>query len=89
MTDRRSIRGEFFEHISIPIREALANDDAALCYVLATDDQPLTAAALRTELVIQLAKGHRLTPLGACSNFDPQHGCRGHRTDRIFGGLDL
>ena len=89
MTDRRAIMGETFEHISIPIREALANDDATLCYVLAHDDKPHTAAALRTELVIQLAKGHRLTPLGACSDFDPQHGCRGHRRERIFGGLDL
>ena len=88
MTDRRAIMGEVFEHISIPIREALANDDATLCYVLALDDQR-TAAAIRTDLVIRLAQGHRVAPLGVCSNFDPQHGCRGHRRVRIFGGLDL
>jgi hypothetical protein len=87
MTDRRAIRGEFFEHVAIPIRAALANDDATLCYVLSVDDKPQTVAAIRAELVIQLAKGHQFTPLGACSNFDPQQGCRGHRYERVFSGL--
>jgi hypothetical protein len=81
MTDRRAIMGELFEHISIPIREALANDDATLCYVLAGDDMPRTAAAIRADLVIRLARGHRLAPLGDCDNFDPQAGCRGHRRE--------
>ena len=69
--------GETVFHLAVPVREALAADDATLAIFFSCEDgrEP---AELRTELVIRLAKGHRWAPLCACSNFDPASGCLGH-----------
>ncbi len=37
-----------------------------------------SAAELRQAFMDELAKGHRVVPIGECDNFDWNEGCKGH-----------
>jgi hypothetical protein len=76
--------GETIFHLSIPVREALAADDATLRFFL---DDHRAGVEIRADLVIALAKGHVWAPCGPCDNFDPAAGCRGHERDAFFTRL--
>ena len=78
--DRWSIMGETVTHFHFPIRAALAVDDATLHAFLGAWGETRPAEEVRTDLVILLAKGYEVAPLGGprCSHFDPVMGCLGH-----------
>jgi hypothetical protein len=81
---RRSIRGETLSHPHFPIRAALAvGDELMLAFALTDEHDARSALEIRVDLVIRLAKGHELAPIGRCSRFDPLKGCLGHARDDV------
>jgi hypothetical protein len=51
-------------------RECVRDDDGIM----------LTPPRVREKFQEMLAAGTRFIPVGSCDDFDPQHGCRGHRS---------
>jgi hypothetical protein len=51
---------------------------AATEYITRTDGSRFTVDQLKEAFVEELAKGHKVIPIGECDNFDWEHGCRGH-----------
>lgn len=51
----------------------------ALKYISDENGKPYASIdALKHAFLDELAKGHKVVPIGDCDNFDWEHGCRGH-----------
>ena len=76
-------------HLALSVRGALAwsrkEFREATVWIKRDDGSPMTPEQIREALYDELAKGHERIPMGACDNFDPKTGCRGH-AQPIEGG---
>lgn len=63
-------------HSCLNIEGAIRNK----AFSIFSDDNgnPISAAEGEKYLRAELAKGHRVIPMGKCDNFDYQKGCQGH-----------
>jgi len=51
----------------------------ALKYMNKEDGSPFSSVnELKQAFLDELAKGHKVVPIGDCDNFDWEHGCKGH-----------
>lgn len=69
-------------HLRIDLAGALSHWNAREWTECVRDDDGimLTPARVREKFQEMLAAGTKFIPIGSCEDFDPEHGCRGHRS---------
>lgn len=69
-------------HMCLSVRGALNWDRRRLKnatkWITRSDGTRYTPDQLRSALMDELAAGNEVIPMGACDDFDPKTGCRGH-----------
>jgi hypothetical protein len=77
-------------HMCLDVRGALANwSDREMRGVFKDNGRTLTPREAKEFLMDEIAKGHRVIPIGDCDAFDFETGCPGHPVDDDGTQADL